>query len=207
METNTKKQPTESDLAVESPCMPSKNDIQDEEKNSVSQNQDTLKSLKMTDELQAYKQTLVKIAAQKASDIISTNDLPYSLCLISVIIDSAKQVVRILSFDEKLDYLSYASIFHSIVSAQERGVDVRILTLADMKEDTSLYLYKGLVKSIPDKMYQQYKKVSPAFSAFVTGDDDMYRFDYVSDTFSGLGSFNDPNMTEKFNVVFDNIYK
>lgn len=208
MGTNTIKQSqTESDMTVESPWIPFENDIQEEEKNSESQNWKALKSLIMNDELMAYRQTLVKASKSKSSDIIVSNGLSYSLCLISVIIDSATSIVRILSFDEKQDYLSYEPICRSIISAKERGVDVKILTLANMVEDANLELYKDIVKRIPDNIYQEYKQVSPAFSAFVTGDDDMYRFDYAADSYNGLGSFNDPDMTGKFNTVFDNIYK
>ena len=176
MGTNTIKQSqTESDMTVESPWIPFENDIQEEEKNSESQNWKALKSLIMNDELMAYRQTLVKASKSKSSDIIVSNGLSYSLCLISVIIDSATSIVRILSFDEKQDYLSYEPICRSIISAKERGVDVKILTLANMVEDANLELYKDLVKRIPDNIYQEYKQVSPAFSAFVTGDDDIFR--------------------------------
>lgn len=123
-----------------------------------------------------------------------------------VIINEASTKLRIVFFGDDIKYLYYKQIFDSINSAIKKCVDVQILSYKEVDDDLcELYGYK--IKKIPNTVYEEFLKSSPAFRSFVTGDEGMYRFDFGIDSVSGLGSFNDPDMTSKFNELFDQIYK
>lgn len=205
MNINNTKQPTESSLCEENPFL-SKDDVSDEEKN-VSEKKFGMKTFEMTDDILSYLQTLTKVAVQKTPDMIINRGIEYSLCLMCLIIDNAGKKIRILSLDDNLNYLCYEPIFNNIIKAQQKGVNVEILTNIKNPIGGMLDKYSSILKTIPEKAYIDYLKKSPAFKSFITGDDTMYRFEYDLDTISGLGSFNDPEMTGNFNNIFDYLYE
>lgn len=205
MNANLDNQPTESSLFEEEP-VGSKIDVKDEEKSSVSSLDSKIVKFEESEQLSEYQQTLLRAASQKSSDIIYSKGLSYTLRLMYVIINEASTKLRIVFFGDDIKYLYYKQIFDSINSAIKKCVDVQILSYKEVDDD--LYeLYGNKIKKIPNTVYEEFLKSSPAFRSFVTGDEGMYRFDFGIDSVSGLGSFNDPDMTSKFNELFDQIYK
>lgn len=205
MDINYTKQPTESSLCEENPIL-SKHDVSDEEK-TVSEKKFGMKTFEMTDDISSYLQTLTKVASQKSPDMIINRGMEYSLCLMSLIIENADKIVRILSLDDNLNYLCYEPILNSIIGAQLKGVKIEILTNIKIAKGGMLDKYNSILKTIPENVYSDYLKNAPVFKSFVTGDEAMYRFDYNFDGINGLGSFNDPKMTENFNKIFDYLYE
>lgn len=205
MNANLDNQPTESSLFEEEP-VGSKTDVKDEEKSSVSSLDSKIVKFEESEQLSEYQQTLLRAASQKSSDIIYSNGLSYTLRLMYVIINEASTKLRIVFFGDDIKYLYYKQIFDSINPAIKKCVDVQILSYKEVDDDLC-ELYGNKIKKIPNTVYEEFLKSSPAFRSFVTGDEGMYRFDFGIDSVSGLGSFNDPDMTSKFNELFDQIYK
>lgn len=205
MNANLDNQPTESSLFEEEP-VGSKTDVKDEEKSSVSSLDSKIVKFEESEQLSEYQQTLLRAASQKSSDIIYSKGLSYTLRLMYVIINEASTKLRIVFFGDDIKYLYYKQIFDSINSAIKKCVDVQILSYKEVDDDLC-ELYGNKIKKIPNTVYEEFLKSSPAFRSFVTGDECMYRFDFGIDSVSGLGSFNDPDMTSKFNELFDQIYK
>ena len=205
MNANLDNQPTESSLFEEEP-VGSKTDVKDEEKSSVSSLDSKIVKFEESEQLSEYQQTLLRAASQKSSDIIYSKGLSYTLRLMYVIINEASTKLRIVFFGDDIKYLYYKQIFDSINSAIKKCVDVQILSYKEVDDDLC-ELYGNKIKKIPNTVYEGFLKSSPAFRSFVTGDEGMYRFDFGIDSVSGLGSFNDPDMTSKFNELFDQIYK
>lgn len=205
MNANLDNQPTESSLFEEEP-VGSKTDVKDEEKSSVSSLDSKIVKFEESEQLSEYQQTLLRAASQKSSDIIYSKGLSYTLRLMYVIINEASTKLRIVFFGDDIKYLYYKQIFDSINSAIKKCVDVQILSYKEVDDDLC-ELYGNKIKKIPNTVYEEFLKSSPAFRSFVTGDEGMYRFDFGIDSVSGLGSFNDPDMTSKFNELFDQIYK
>lgn len=205
MNANLDNQPTESSLFEEEP-VGSKTDVKDEEKSSVSSLDSKIVKFEESEQLSEYQQTLLRTASQKSSDIIYSKGLSYTLRLMYVIINEASTKLRIVFFGDDIKYLYYKQIFDSINSAIKKCVDVQILSYKEVDDDLC-ELYGNKIKKIPNTVYEEFLKSSPAFRSFVTGDEGMYRFDFGIDSVSGLGSFNDPDMTSKFNELFDQIYK
>lgn len=205
MNANLDNQPTESSLFEEEP-VGSKTDVKDEEKSSVSSLDSKIVKFEESEQLSEYQQTLLRAASQKSSDIIYSKGLSYTLRLMYVIINEASTKLRIVFFGDDINYLYYKQIFDSINSAIKKCVDVQILSYKEVDDDLC-ELYGNKIKKIPNTVYEEFLKSSPAFRSFVTGDEGMYRFDFGIDSVSGLGSFNDPDMTSKFNELFDQIYK
>lgn len=205
MNANLDNQPTESSLFEEEP-VGSKKDVKDEEKSSVSSLDSKIVKFEESEQLSEYQQTLLRAASQKSSDIIYSKGLSYTLRLMYVIINEASTKLRIVFFGDDIKYLYYKQIFDSINSAIKKCVDVQILSYKEVDDDLC-ELYGNKIKKIPNTVYEEFLKSSPAFRSFVTGDEGMYRFDFGNDSDSGLGSFNDPDMTSKFNELFDQIYK
>lgn len=205
MNANLDNQPTESSLFEEEP-VGSKTDVKDEEKSSVSSLDSKIVKFEESEQLSEYQQTLLRAASQKSSDIIYSKGLSYTLRLMYVIINEASTKLRIVFFGDDIKYLYYKQIFDSINSAIKKCVDVQILSYKEVDDDLC-ELYENKIKKIPNTVYEEFLKSSPAFRSFVTGDEGMYRFDFGIDSVSGLGSFNDPDMTSKFNELFDQIYK
>lgn len=205
MNANLDNQPTESSLFEEEP-VGLKTDVKDEEKSSVSSLDSKIVKFEESEQLSEYQQTLLRAASQKSSDIIYSKGLSYTLRLMYVIINEASTKLRIVFFGDDIKYLYYKQIFDSINSAIKKCVDVQILSYKEVDDDLC-ELYGNKIKKIPNTVYEEFLKSSPAFRSFVTGDEGMYRFDFGIDSVSGLGSFNDPDMTSKFNELFDQIYK
>lgn len=205
MNANLDNQPTESSLFEEEP-VGSKTDVKDEEKSSVSSLDSKIVKFEESEQLSEYQQTLLRAASQKSSDIIYSKGLSYTLRLMYVIINEASTKLRIAFFGDDIKYLYYKQIFDSINSAIKKCVDVQILSYKEVDDDLC-ELYGNKIKKIPNTVYEEFLKSSPAFRSFVTGDEGMYRFDFGIDSVSGLGSFNDPDMTSKFIELFDQIYK
>lgn len=205
MNANLDNQPTESSLFEEEP-VGSKTDVKDEEKSSVSSLDSKIVKFEESEQLSEYQQTLLRAASQKSSDIIYSKGLSYTLRLMYVIINEASTKLRIVFLGDDIKYLYYKQIFDSINSAIKKCVDVQILSYKEVDDDLC-ELYGNKIKKIPNTVYEEFLKSSPAFRSFVTGDEGMYRFDFGIDSVSGLGSFNDPDMTSKFNELFDQIYK
>ena len=205
MNANLDNQPTESSLFEEEP-VGSKTAVKDEEKSSVSSLDSKIVKFEESEQLSEYQQTLLRAASQKSSDIIYSKGLSYTLRLMYVIINEASTKLRIVFFGDDIKYLYYKQIFDSINSAIKKCVDVQILSYKEVDDDLC-ELYGNKIKKIPNTVYEEFLKSSPAFRSFVTGDEGMYRFDFGIDSVSGLGSFNDPDMTSKFNELFDQIYK
>lgn len=205
MNANLDNQPTESSLFEEEP-VGSKTDVKDEEKSSVSSLDSKIVKFEESEQLSEYQQTLLRAASQKSSDIIYSKGLSYTLRLMYVIINEASTKLRIVFFGDDIKYLYYKQIFDSINSAIKKCVDVQILSYKEVDDDLC-ELYGNKIKKIPNTVYEEFLKSSPAFRSFVMGDEGMYRFDFGIDSVSGLGSFNDPDMTSKFNELFDQIYK
>lgn len=205
MNANLDNQPTESSLLEEGPVC-STTDVKDEEKSSTSSLNSKIVMFEESEQLSEYQQTLLRVASQKSSDIIYSKGLSYTLRLMYVMINEASTKLRIVFFGDDVKYLYYKQILDSINSAIENGVDVQILSYKEIDE-TLCQLYGNKIKKIPDSVYEQFLESSPGFRSFVTGDETMYRFDFGLDSVSGLGSFNDPDMSSKFNSLFDQIYK
>lgn len=205
MNANLNNQPTESSLLEEGPVC-STTDVKDEEKSSTSSLNSKIVMFEESEQLSEYQQTLLRAASQKSTDIIYSKGLSYTLRLMYVMINEASTKLRIVFFGDDVKYLYYKQILDSINSAIENGVDVQILSYKDIDENLC-QLYGNKIKKIPDTVYEKFLESSPGFRSFVTGDEIMYRFDFGLDSVSGLGSFNDPDMSSKFNSLFDQIYK
>lgn len=194
---------TESSLVEQSPTKC--DDVNVEEKLETSENNSILR-IEQNEELLNYLKMLSNVASQKSSDIILNKGLPYAVCIMKVIITSSKSNIRILSLDKNLEYLRYDVIIDSITSALQKNVNVKILTNNDVSI-LSKECYASIIKIIPDNIFNDYLKLSPIVSSFITGDNDMFLFEYNEDDANGLASFNDKEMTDKFNTIFDNLFK